>query len=457
MTTLPLIPHQSPAAALACRKGQMLSAAQFLGDVAAVATLLPERRYVLDLCEDRYHFAVCLAAAMVKGQTALLPSSRAPAVLERLREDFQGTYCITEGNDDDVGRLDRVVLPAELPHEPANMDAASVPRVPADHVVALTFTSGSTGEPTAHPKTWGPLVRTAAAEAIGLGIDGGDEPAARVSGIVGTVPPQHMYGLESTVLLALHNGLIMHAGRPFYPEDIRQALAEMPEGRALVTTPLHLRALLESGVSVPPLALIVCATAPLAQELAAQAEARYGAPVREIYGCTETGQVAARRTVEGPWWRTLPGVKFRLEGDLCWAEGGPVATPAPLADVIELENPEVFRLHGRLASVINVAGKRTSVEHLDAQLTTIPGVRDGAFFMPDEAEGSSAGVTRLMAFVVAPDLTAGDLLAALRTRIDAAFLPRPLVFVDALPRNATGKLPRDALSALARNYGRNKR
>ena len=37
---------------------------------------------------------------------------------------------------------------------------------------------------------------------------------------------------------------------------------------------------------------------------------------------------------------------------------------------------------------------------------------------------------------------------ALRQRIDAAFLPRPLVLVGALPRNATGKLPRRALEEL---------
>jgi acyl-coenzyme A synthetase/AMP-(fatty) acid ligase len=34
--------------------------------------------------------------------------------------------------------------------------------------------------------------------------------------------------------------------------------------------------------------------------------------------------------------------------------------------------------------------------------------------------------------------------------MDPVFLPRPLVFVDALPRNATGKLPREALQQLAR-------
>ena len=54
-----------------------------------------------------------------------------------------------------------------------------------------------------------------------------------------------------------------------------------------------------------------------------------------------------------------------------------------------------------------------------------------------------------MAFVVAPEVTRAELLAALRAQVDAAFLPRPLLRVDALPRNAQGKLPRAELLALA--------
>jgi acyl-coenzyme A synthetase/AMP-(fatty) acid ligase len=54
-----------------------------------------------------------------------------------------------------------------------------------------------------------------------------------------------------------------------------------------------------------------------------------------------------------------------------------------------------------------------------------------------------------MAFAVAPGRTAGEILAALQQHIDPAFLPRPLHLVDALPRNATGKVPREALLALA--------
>ena len=61
-------------------------------------------------------------------------------------------------------------------------------------------------------------------------------------------------------------------------------------------------------------------------------------------------------------------------------------------------------------------------------------------------------VTRLMAFAFAPGMTAATVLAALRPRIDAVFMPRPLVLMDALPRNSTGKLPRQTLSDLAREH-----
>jgi acyl-coenzyme A synthetase/AMP-(fatty) acid ligase len=51
--------------------------------------------------------------------------------------------------------------------------------------------------------------------------------------------------------------------------------------------------------------------------------------------------------------------------------------------------------------------------------------------------------------VVAPGLSAAALIKNLRGRIDPVFLPRPLLMVDRLPRNATGKLPQQALQSLA--------
>ena len=76
-------------------------------------------------------------------------------------------------------------------------------------------------------------------------------------------------------------------------------------------------------------------------------------------------------------------------------------------------------------------------------------------FVVPEQEGEA--VTKLTAYVVAPGLSGEALMNALRQRIDAAFLPRRLHFVDALPRNETGKLPRQALNQfeveLARKAG----
>jgi hypothetical protein len=66
------------------------------------------------------------------------------------------------------------------------------------------------------------------------------------------VPAQHSYGLESTILLTLHGGCALWHGRPFYPADIVDALAAVPRPRLLVSTPFHLRALLESQVGLPP-------------------------------------------------------------------------------------------------------------------------------------------------------------------------------------------------------------
>jgi acyl-coenzyme A synthetase/AMP-(fatty) acid ligase len=238
----------------------------------------------------------------------------------------------------------------------------------------------------------------------------------------------------------------MHCGRPVYPADVFDALDALPRPRALVTTPVHLRTLASETSPAPAVDIIVCATAPLTPQLAARAEAHFAAPLYEIYGCTEAGQVATRRTVETPEWQALPGIRLRQDEQGTWAHGGHVHQEILLNDMIELRGRRGFLLHGRNADLVNIAGKRTSLAHLNYHLNSIEGVRDGVFVVPEE---SGESVPRLTAFVVAPGVAREAVLDALRTRIDPAFMPRPLTFVAALPRNDTGKLPRAALQALA--------
>jgi 3-hydroxymyristoyl/3-hydroxydecanoyl-(acyl carrier protein) dehydratase len=132
-----------------------------------------------------------------------------------------------------------------------------------------------------------------------------------------------------------------------------------------------------------------------------------------------------------------------------FAQGGHVEQMTPMCDVIEITSDQEFLLHGRTADLVNVAGKRSSFGYLNTQLNSIPGVIDGAFFLRDPDTSGGTGVARLTAVVVAPSLSAAQLTEQLRQRIDPVFLPRPLLLVDQLPRNATGKLPHQALQSLA--------
>jgi acyl-coenzyme A synthetase/AMP-(fatty) acid ligase len=186
----------------------------------------------------------------------------------------------------------------------------------------------------------------------------------------------------------------------------------------------------------------------LRRELAREVEEKYRAPLLEIYGSTETGQIAMRRTAETAAWRLWPGVRLNVSNDQVVAYGGHVEQLTPMCDVIEITSEEEFLLHGRTADLVNVAGKRSSFGYLNAQLNAIPGVIDGAFFLREEMTGST-GTARLGAVVVAPKLTVAALTEQLRQLIDPVFLPRPLLFVEQLPRNATGKLPQEALQGFA--------
>ncbi len=164
------------------------------------------------------------------------------------------------------------------------------------------YSSGSTGQPQPQPKLWGSLVRNAAAEVQRLA-----EAAPDGIALLGTVPAQHCYGFESTVLVALAAGATLTASRPFFPADIAAELESLPRPRGLVTTPYHLRTVLDAGLALPPIDLLLCATAPLTPALANAAEQAFRAPLLEIYGATESGQLAMRRTTREQHWTPYAG------------------------------------------------------------------------------------------------------------------------------------------------------
>jgi acyl-coenzyme A synthetase/AMP-(fatty) acid ligase len=405
------------------------------------AQWLPAGDHVLNVCTDRYRFTVGFAACLITGRISLLPSTHTPEVIGQLSSFAPDAFCLTDDRRCDIG-LPKIYYPDNLP----GGGAWIVPRIPAAQLAAIVFTSGSTGVPLPYKKTWGRLVRCVRDGAGPLGLLDGQSHV-----LVGTVPAQHMYGFESSVLLALATGNACCAERPFYPADIAAAVAAVPQPRVLVTTPVHLRTLLASEIDLPPIELVVSATAPLSQDLARAVEAKFRTRLLEIYGSTETGQIAIRRTSESAAWRLWPNVRLQVSNGTVFAQGGHVEQLTAMQDVIEITGDDEFLLHGRTADLVNVAGKRSSFGYLNALLNAIPGVTDGVFFLRDAATGST-GVARLGAIVVAPTLSIAALTEHLRRRIDPVFLPRPLIIVERLPRNATGKLPQQALQHLANRH-----
>jgi acyl-coenzyme A synthetase/AMP-(fatty) acid ligase len=448
-TALPLIWADDLSAPIARRGDAPISRRQYLADVRAMSEQLPANGPMLNITGDRYRFAVGLGAAMLRGHTNLLPPNHTPDIVARLHSLYPSTYCVVDGDAERASHAPLPTIAAPQGHAaivPGRDD--EVPRIAGATLTAQVLTSGSTGDPMPHAKQWSLLARN---------IEAGSQRLARCMGradlagvtLVATVPAQHMYGFESSVLIALLTGAAFEAERPFYPADIARALTRAPRPRMLVTTPFHLKTLLDSGVALPAIDLTVCATAPLSPQLAARAEAALAAPLLEIYGCTEAGQVATRRTTSGAEWHTYDGLALAGDGAETIISGGHVPQPTVLADVLEVLDAKAFRLLGRSNDLINIAGKRSSLSHLNYHLNSIPGVRDGAFWLPDDHAADSAGIVRLAAFVVAPEVPGRTIVAALRERVDAAFLPRPVVHVPALPREPTGKLSATRFAAWA--------
>ena len=427
---LPLI--LGPDDAFAYSERAVVRVSDFRARAALLAGQLAPTGEVVNLCENRHRFLVAFAAAVLRGRTTLLPSSHAPPAVAELVAVYPGCGVLD----------DAFIAGGGSSQAPGPVDPST------DFVAAIGHTSGSTGRPTAHAKSWGSLCATTALNAATIRAALSAPDAAARPWIVATVPPQHMYGLEMSVLLPLLAGFGIHGGRPLLPADVASALDEIAAPRVLVSTPVHLHSLIESGVDFPDVAVVLSATAPLRQELARRVEQRLCAVLIEMFGSTETCVVATRRTAQEDCWRAYPDIRLESVDGGTLVHAPWLARDQLLQDIIEMRADRSFAVVGRQSDLIEVAGKRASLADLTRRLAGVPGVQDAIVFQPP-AERSR--VRRCAALVVAPGLSAREVLRRFRQQVDPAFLPRPLVVVPALPRNEVGKMPIERMLALLRS------
>ena len=441
---LPLARYRSPSDPVLIYPGGTITAATFFSQAHHLAAALPDTRFVVNLCETRHGFMLGFAAALQRGQTSLLPSGQGHSDWEQVLRQYPDAWLLT----DKPLAAERVfdISPFLINGATHEMQ---MPLIDCNQRAAILFTSGSTGQPSAHPKTWGQLCHGAASLAAAL--YWGEFPSCA---IVGSVPPQHMFGLETTVMLPWSTGVPVHAQRPLLPADLDNVLLQSYRLSWWMTTPMHLRTPLHA---LSGLAGVVASTMSLPASVARTAEIAWQVPVMEIYGSTETGALAIRRTATENLWTPLAEVSLWPEGEgegqKIWATGSHVGPPVALGDELKFQPDGRFLLLGRSTDLIKVGGKRASLSALNKNLTDIPGMDDGVYFSPADDNMHASGndphpAQRMAAFYVSATLSPREVLKALRASIDPVFLPRPLYRVAQLPRNATGKLPQAALMEL---------
>lgn len=396
-----------------------------------------------NLCNSRAGFLVAWLAALRRGCVQWLPPSRGQAEL---------AATVTLAGD---GRV--LVDDTDTLHQPWGAQTCCIVNDPQAVVISLSdaelawspawdqplvwlFTSGSTGKPEPQVKSLRQLALGAQVLAARLEteVDGG---VAALRRIVCSVPPQHMFGLEASVMMSLIHGIPVDERRPLLPADVRAVFESSADRAVWVTTPLHLNAVVQTDDRVEHCGAAIASTMPLAPAMAARAEGLLSAPVLEIYGSTETGALAMRRTACDSGWHALPGVRLKstAQGTLAWGEH--FHGPRALADKIEFDSSDGFKLLGRQSDLIKIAGRRASLAGLNLLLADLPGLIDGVFYLP----ATGAPTERLVLIHAGAALDRASTEAWLRERMDPVFLPRTIIRVDRLPRSASGKLPRSGL------------
>ncbi len=417
-------------------QGRVIFEDRFFSHVQEISLGLPVVDCGLNLCEDRYRFLVGFFALLMRGQRTILPSNRTERVIAELIEHYPSAYLLTDPKNGYDSSAKRVVVAPNVDDQGLNRRARA-PVFHSDQVAAISYTSGSTGLPVGHEKSWGVFEKGAELALANLGL------AHRLWTVVATVPPQHMYGLETSIVWPLFSDLVMDAGRPFFPEDIRRTLASSPYPCLLVSTPCHLKACVEFGVRWDNVAMVLSSTAPMSEALAERVEQRFGAPLYELFGSTETLSFAWRRPVKLQSWRLYSGMELSAQDGCVLLQGGHLPQPIPLGDLLEIHSEREFSVIGRRSGIIKIGGKRSTLAELNRRLTDIDGIEDGLFFTPDDA----AATPRLGAIVVS-GLSRSVILRELSRSLDGLFLPRPILHVERIPRNAVGKVVKAELERL---------
>ena len=323
-----------------------------------------------------------------------------------------------------------------------NADTATLP----GDVCLLKTTSGSTGQPRALPFTSANMLADGRQIAVTMGIGPEDRN-------LGAIPFGHSYGLGNLVMPLVAQGTAIIASTEILP-DALAAQIERFRATVLPSVPAVLRGLAESAADrerLKTLRQVVSAGAPLRGDVATVFLKRFGLPIQNFYGSSETGGICFDRTGEATASGRsvgvpLEGVVVRLdEGGRITVRSDAVAAPGEhtLADLGAWNPQGELVLTGRATALANIGGKKVAPSEIERVLRELEGVTDAWVGVRARASG---GEDFLLA-AVETERTREDVQATLARRLPAWQVPRRLWVTARLPRTERGKLDRRELEA----------
>jgi malonyl-CoA/methylmalonyl-CoA synthetase len=347
---------------------------------------------------------------------------------------------------------------------PALVDAAQTSfddvKRDADDLAEILYTSGTTGRAKGAMLTHGNLSSNARALAETWAFSAEDK-------LLHALPIYHTHGLFTASNTILYAG----ASMIFLPKfNIDEVMDMMPQATAMMGVPTFYSRMLQSQrltrESVKHISLFISGSAPLSPEVHGEFEARTGHAILERYGMTETGMNTSN-PYDGA---RRPGtVGFALPGvEVCIAdpETGTELEQGEIGS-IELRGPNVFKGYWRMPEktneefredgffisgdlgYVNIVGRDKDLiisggfnvypAEIEAAIDAIKGVAESAVIgapHPDFGEG----VMAIVACKSGVDLEEGDILSPLGGILARFKQPKHVFIVDALPRNAMGKV-----------------
>ena len=328
------------------------------------------------LCfDDSYRFCVALLACWYASKTPVMPGHSRAALLNEMQEQLDGVLC-------DMPLA--VSLPL-LTWDEAEAQG-QLPPLPASSALIL-FTSGSTGAPRQVVKSLTVMEQ----ESRWLSALWGEQ--LQGCRVIASVSHQHLYGLSFRLFLPMTLRLPFSAQPLFYGEQ----LAQLPRDcrYAFISSPAFLSRL-DSTLDAPGCELIVSAGGTLRGPDAEQAWQRFGCPVSEIYGSTETGILAWRQCdrADAPW-RSFSGVRLEQVTPERWQVWSPLIAGdngLALDDRLNMQPDGGFQLAGRHDRIVKIGDKRISLSEIERRLTDLPEIDDAVALVVTRHDRQAIGV-----------------------------------------------------------------